>query len=612
MPAATTPQQPDGRVEGARVKPLEAADQTGIAQQQPQNGEQASTGGDISAAPAVTAAHDRELESEEVDEDSKKGKKRKVAVFMAYLGHGYLGMQRNPGALTIEGELLVALAKAGCIPTELQDSPGQLHWMRAARTDKGVSAIGQVVSLQMNLDPQESVVQRIQQHLPDQIRVLGVQRVTKGFDARKMCDRRRYEYILPAWVFDPNACRERYFFHRCRNGGPSEEFLDDLPDAEGPAAGSAAPATGGTTSEAAAAENGGVAGAEKGQAAGAADAEGGAAAAERAAVGDDAPRSAAATAAAAAGGEAGSGVAGAAAGAGPGAGGTAQQQAGEEQVQQAAEGGDGAKQLQGADGQSGEGGGVAADDEGGGDGGTDFVFTPEHKKRLDAILSGYCGTRSFHNFTVGVPAGTPQAKRYIKSYTCEPFEIEGEQWVRLVVIGQSFMLHQIRKMVGLAVAIMRGVAPPKCLAAALHPSKDINTPLAPELGLFLVETYYDAYNRKWGELHGNVAMAPYQDAIDAFKMSPLYPHIAARDKAERVNYMWLRTLNERNYEFTTWDHTKSNKAEGSGGSNTLRKNYGTPRNPGKRGFNAGQGGADASTKRQKISAVALAPEEWSD
>lgn len=27
------------------------------------------------------------------------------------------------------------------------------------------------------------------------------------------------------------------------------------------------------------------------------------------------------------------------------------------------------------------------------------------------------------------------------------FEIDGQRWVRLVVIGQSFMLHQIRKMV---------------------------------------------------------------------------------------------------------------------------------------------------------------------
>jgi tRNA U38,U39,U40 pseudouridine synthase TruA len=36
--------------------------------------------------------------------------------------------------------------------------------------------------------------------------VFGVQRATEGFDARKFCDKRKYEYILPAWVFDPTVC----------------------------------------------------------------------------------------------------------------------------------------------------------------------------------------------------------------------------------------------------------------------------------------------------------------------------------------------------------------------------------------------------------------------
>lgn len=47
--------------------------------------------------------------------ERSKYKKRKVALFFAYIGAGYQGMQRNPGAKTIEGELELALHKAGAI-----------------------------------------------------------------------------------------------------------------------------------------------------------------------------------------------------------------------------------------------------------------------------------------------------------------------------------------------------------------------------------------------------------------------------------------------------------------------------------------------------------------
>ncbi len=82
--------------------------------------------------------------------------------------------------------------------------------MRAARTDKGVSAVGQLVSLKMVVGHTNyDVIENINKHLPAQIRVLGYTKTTAGFDARKHCDKRRYEYVLPAWAFDPNACRSR-------------------------------------------------------------------------------------------------------------------------------------------------------------------------------------------------------------------------------------------------------------------------------------------------------------------------------------------------------------------------------------------------------------------
>ena len=82
--------------------------------------------------------------------------------------------------------------------------------MRAARTDKGVSAVGQVVSLKMLVGFTDyDVISNINKHLPDQIRVLGYTKTTAGFDARKHCDKRRYEYVLPVWAFDPTSCRGR-------------------------------------------------------------------------------------------------------------------------------------------------------------------------------------------------------------------------------------------------------------------------------------------------------------------------------------------------------------------------------------------------------------------
>ena len=47
-----------------------------------------------------------------------------------------------------------------------------MDFQRAARTDKGVSAVGQLCSLKMFVDV-ENPVEKINNHLPEQIRCLG-------------------------------------------------------------------------------------------------------------------------------------------------------------------------------------------------------------------------------------------------------------------------------------------------------------------------------------------------------------------------------------------------------------------------------------------------------
>lgn len=137
-------------------------------------------------------------------EDEKKYPKKKVVLLMAYSGKGYYGMQRNPGTSqfrTIEDDLVTALIKSGVIPENHGDDMKKMSFQRCARTDKGVSAAGQVVSLKLWLI--EDIVEKINKHLPPQIRVLGWKRVTQGFNSKNNCDARTYSYMLPTVAFSP-------------------------------------------------------------------------------------------------------------------------------------------------------------------------------------------------------------------------------------------------------------------------------------------------------------------------------------------------------------------------------------------------------------------------
>lgn len=70
-----------------------------------------------------------------------------------------------------------------------------------------------------------------------------------------------------------------------------------------------------------------------------------------------------------------------------------------------------------------------------------------------------------------------------------------------------------------AVAMMRGVAGPYIMPAALSPSNEVKVPLAPEKGLFLERCIFDAYNARWSSEHGEgVDLAQYQEQIAAFKV----------------------------------------------------------------------------------------------
>lgn len=128
----------------------------------------------------------------------------------------------------------------------------------------------------------------------------------------------------------------------------------------------------------------------------------------------------------------------------------------------------------------------------------DYRITDAKLSLLREALKTYEGTRAYHNFTTGKDASEMNARRYMVSFTCsEPFVVEstGVEFVLLAVHGQSFLLNQIRKMVAFAIAVTRGEATITDLLAAFE-NAHVSIPLAPSLGLYLNELFFDGYNIK--------------------------------------------------------------------------------------------------------------------
>ena len=140
-----------------------------------------------------------------VQQSHNPSAKRKVALCVAYNGAKYQGLQKNPDAITVESVLETAMFQAGAISADNFGTLQKISWSRAGRTDKGVHAVGQVISAKLVLTP-EPMVERINERLSGSgVRVLGCERTSNGFCAHTLCSSREYEYMLPAYCLRPRA-----------------------------------------------------------------------------------------------------------------------------------------------------------------------------------------------------------------------------------------------------------------------------------------------------------------------------------------------------------------------------------------------------------------------
>lgn len=83
--------------------------------------------------------------------------------------------------------------------------------------------------------------------------------------------------------------------------------------------------------------------------------------------------------------------------------------------------------------------------------------------------------------------------RNIKSFYVENeiIEIKGKGWYKFVIIGESFILYQIRRMVGFFLSIVKGYSTVEALELSLKSPFSICVPTAPPFPLYLFNVKFD-------------------------------------------------------------------------------------------------------------------------
>eukprot|EP01062_Namystynia_karyoxenos_P016593 TRINITY_DN16065_c0_g1_i2.p1 TRINITY_DN16065_c0_g1~~TRINITY_DN16065_c0_g1_i2.p1 ORF type:complete len:592 (+),score=103.79 TRINITY_DN16065_c0_g1_i2:70-1776(+) len=456
-------------------------------------------GGDAAAAACDPAAKRARTSGEERRAPAGGDRLLPHGVVFAYTGTGYKGLQWNVQQRTVEGQLVPALRGAGIINWEPSDADFQAHkWTRASRTDAGVHATVNLVALrcpQVN-DPLAAVQVVNTQLEGSGIRVMDVRRVMGPFDAREAAGERTYRYLLPA-------------FATCGAARWGDIFAEDAEDSEGDEVEGAAPDVSPPGADAAPAE-----------------------AAPAAARYADAwhpctvvglsPRRDSYT-------------------------------------------------VRWADGSCGP---AVRYDSLRHTGTSRPAARPQHARRprpevpstvsaeqwerlaalrpteadrehFNEMLSAFVGRHSFHNFTSTGSSRNKAQDSLLRNVAqleiTDTRLVDGIQSVVLTIRGTSFIIHQIRAMVGAAVACIAARLDAFALQSLLDPREHRGVPLAPPEGLWLDGIEFGPYNRKLAKMQRTSAdpaalsnFPPLQPEADPAVQSAVSGEVAANLKATAV------------------------------------------------------------------------------
>ena len=516
-------------------------------------------------------------------------------MLIGYSGTGYKGMQISPSEKTIEGDLFDAFIAAGAISKANANDPKKAGLVRCARTDKGVHAAGNMISLKLIVE-EEDIVAKINSKLNPQIRVWGIERTIGSFSCYQACDSRWYEYLIPSHAFlaphpsswlakqlekfaDEMEDRDGYESRQAEVSGfwkevderdiqPILESIDEdirfdvvkalqgvdeafarfavenlEHEKAGPSISSEAakhleadiPPTAdhdatmsptGTTEARVSADIGMTDSGDVMPSAETKNADVESVSAHgqdemlHTTGNDDVDLSSLQPT--------------------PDDDRTLRLRAATKRLRHAY---NEAKRL--------------------------YRIPESRIHRIQAALEHYVGTLNYHNYTVAKTFKDPSAKRHIKSFIVNPQPIlirdpEDEstsEWLSLKVHGQSFMMHQIRKMVGMATLLVRCGSDLDTMPKSFGSDK-YRIPKVPGLGLLLERPVFDSYNNLRAVKHGRdkLDFDKYEKELEAFKQREIYQRIFREEKARNEFSKFFNGVDNLKENWFLWVTSKGIEA----------------------------------------------------
>ncbi|KAI5148075.1 tRNA pseudouridine38-40 synthase [Enteropsectra breve] len=171
-----------------------------------------------------------------------------------------------------------------------------------------------------------------------------------------------------------------------------------------------------------------------------------------------------------------------------------------------------------------------------------FGFKSKNTELFRETMMLYVGTKNYKNFTVKKAAG--DHKRYMKEINVsEPFIINNVEYVRVEIHGQSFLLHQIRKMISFAVLLCK--YSPNAIKENFEKAFDTeqHIPKAPSQYLYLKNILFDDFNASREE-----KLEASNEEIEEVEERLIHPEIFKTDNLiEWMKYFYTAQYHHGHY-----------------------------------------------------------------